>query len=71
MTAAEALDLLLSAIEKAGYRPAENIVLAMQARRGAARALSRSRQNTLADQYIEALKIKTPDRETPGKTGDR
>ncbi|MEM9080525.1 MAG: sugar ABC transporter ATP-binding protein [Verrucomicrobiota bacterium] len=42
----------------------ENIVLALQARQGIFKMLSRSEQNELADHYIEALKIKTPGRET-------
>ena len=43
----------------------ENIALALQARRGWARPLSRGEQNTLADQYIKALDIRTTDREKP------
>ncbi|NLS06741.1 sugar ABC transporter ATP-binding protein [Rhizobium sp. P32RR-XVIII] len=43
----------------------ENIALALQARRGWARPLSRSEQNALADQYIKALDIRTTDREKP------
>jgi simple sugar transport system ATP-binding protein len=42
----------------------ENIVLALQGQRGFARPIPRSEQNALADHYIEALKIKTPHRET-------
>jgi monosaccharide-transporting ATPase len=43
----------------------ENIVMALQARRGWARRLSRSEQNSLADHYIHALDIRTTDREKP------
>ncbi|APO67629.1 sugar ABC transporter ATP-binding protein [Rhizobium gallicum] len=43
----------------------ENIALALQARRGWARPLSRGEQNALADQYIKALDIRTTDREKP------
>lgn len=42
----------------------ENILLAMQASRGLARALSRSKQVEIADHYIKALRIKTPSTET-------
>ncbi|AUX80038.1 MULTISPECIES: galactofuranose ABC transporter, ATP-binding protein YtfR [Sinorhizobium] len=45
----------------------ENIVLALQARRGWTRPLSRAEQNRLADQYIRALDIRTADREKPIK----
>jgi simple sugar transport system ATP-binding protein len=43
----------------------ENIALALQARRGWAKPLSRGEQNALADQYIKALDIRTTDREKP------
>ncbi|MGA1804325.1 galactofuranose ABC transporter, ATP-binding protein YtfR [Rhizobium sp. HT1-10] len=43
----------------------ENIVVALQARRGWARPLSRSEQNSIADRYIKALDIRTTDREKP------
>ncbi|HEV7308456.1 galactofuranose ABC transporter, ATP-binding protein YtfR [Ensifer sp.] len=43
----------------------ENIVLALQARRGWTRPLSRTEQNRLADHYIRALDIRTADREKP------
>jgi len=43
----------------------ENIALALQARRGWARPLSRAEQNALADKYIAALDIRTTDREKP------
>ncbi|MEZ2132043.1 MULTISPECIES: galactofuranose ABC transporter, ATP-binding protein YtfR [unclassified Sinorhizobium] len=43
----------------------ENIALALQARRGWARPLSRNEQNVLADRYIKALDIRTTDREKP------
>ncbi|MCA1492222.1 sugar ABC transporter ATP-binding protein [Ensifer sp. NBAIM29] len=45
----------------------ENIVLALQARRGWTRPISRSEQNRLADHYIRALDIRTADREKPIK----
>jgi monosaccharide-transporting ATPase len=45
----------------------ENIVLALQARQGWARPISRSEQNDLADKYIRALDIRTDGREKPIK----
>ncbi|WP_331376943.1 galactofuranose ABC transporter, ATP-binding protein YtfR [Sinorhizobium chiapasense] len=45
----------------------ENIVLALQARRGWTRPISRAEQNRLADLYIQALDIRTADREKPIK----
>jgi monosaccharide-transporting ATPase len=45
----------------------ENIVLALQARRGWASPLSRVEQNALADRYIKALDIRTDGREKPIK----
>ncbi|WP_265515458.1 galactofuranose ABC transporter, ATP-binding protein YtfR [Nitratireductor luteus] len=45
----------------------ENIILALQARRGWARPLSAREQNTLADRFIKALDIRTSDREKPIK----
>ncbi len=45
----------------------ENIVLALQARRGWTRPISRTEQNRLADHYIRALDIRTADREKPIK----
>ena len=45
----------------------ENIALALQARRGWARPISRSEQDRLADDYIKALDIRTSDREKPIK----
>ncbi|MBR2528274.1 MAG: sugar ABC transporter ATP-binding protein [Blautia sp.] len=41
----------------------ENIMLAVQAKRGFLRPLSRQEQNELADKYIKALSIATPDAE--------
>jgi galactofuranose transport system ATP-binding protein len=38
----------------------ENIILALQARLGSFRALSRHRQNEIAERYIKLLSIKTP-----------
>lgn len=43
----------------------ENIILAMQANRGALRTLPRGEQLRIADHYIQALGIKTPSPETP------
>ncbi|MDK1374702.1 MULTISPECIES: galactofuranose ABC transporter, ATP-binding protein YtfR [unclassified Sinorhizobium] len=45
----------------------ENIVLALQARRGWTRPISRAEQNRLADLYIRVLDIRTADREKPIK----
>ncbi|MDO9418581.1 galactofuranose ABC transporter, ATP-binding protein YtfR [Pararhizobium sp.] len=45
----------------------ENIALALQARQGWARPISRSDQVALADHYIKALDIRTSDREKPIK----
>ena len=45
----------------------ENIVLALQARRGWLRKLSRAKQREIADRYINALRIATPDAEKPVK----
>nr|WP_111298557.1 sugar ABC transporter ATP-binding protein [Paracoccus saliphilus] len=41
----------------------ENIILALQARRGWSRPIPRSEQNQLADEYIRRLDIRTSDRE--------
>ncbi|MEB2844504.1 ATP-binding cassette domain-containing protein [Rhizobiales bacterium RZME27] len=41
----------------------ENIALALQARQGWWKPVSRTQQNALADQYIKALDIRTTDRE--------
>jgi monosaccharide-transporting ATPase len=43
----------------------QNIVLAVQGRAGWSRPLSRQRQDELADRYIKALDIRTPDADTP------
>ncbi|QHQ34386.1 sugar ABC transporter ATP-binding protein [Algicella marina] len=43
----------------------ENIVLALQARRGWARPLPRAEQQRLADEYIRKLDIRTPNSEKP------
>ncbi len=45
----------------------ENIIIALQAKRGMFRLLSRKEQETFADRYIELLSIKTANRETPVK----
>ncbi len=49
----------------AGLSVRENIILALQARRGWLRALSRATQVKLADQYVALLGIRTADIETP------
>lgn len=43
----------------------ENIILALQAKRGIFRQLSRAKQEEIADRYIDLLQIKTASRETP------
>jgi ABC-type sugar transport system, ATPase component len=43
----------------------ENIILALQARQGMFKTLPKSKQNELADQFIDMLNIKTASRETP------
>jgi simple sugar transport system ATP-binding protein len=43
----------------------ENIILALQAREGMFKTLPKSKQNELADQFIDMLNIKTASRETP------
>ena len=43
----------------------ENIILALQARRGWFRPLRRAQQEQLADHYVKALNIATPDAEKP------
>jgi simple sugar transport system ATP-binding protein len=43
----------------------ENLIIALQGKRGGWRALSRAEQDKLCDHYIRALRIKTPDAETP------
>lgn len=43
----------------------ENIILALQARRGWMHPISPRRQIEISDQYIKALDIRTADRETP------
>ena len=43
----------------------ENIILALQAKRGMFRYLSQKRQRELADHYIAQLGIRTPDAEKP------
>ncbi len=42
----------------------ENIILALQAKRGMFRQLSRAQQEEIADRYIELIQIKTPSKET-------
>ncbi len=46
----------------------ENIVLALQAKRGILRFIGKKKQEELADKYIAALGIKTPDSERPART---
>jgi len=43
----------------------ENIILALQARRGWLKPLARAEQDEIADRYIKALDIRTPDAEKP------
>jgi len=43
----------------------ENLIIALQGKRGAWRALSRAEQDKLCDHYIRALRIKTASAETP------
>ena len=43
----------------------ENIILAMQAKRGMFHLMSRKEMEEAADKYIDLLQIKTPDREKP------
>ncbi|NLY43943.1 MAG: sugar ABC transporter ATP-binding protein [Clostridiaceae bacterium] len=45
----------------------ENIIIALQARQGMFKLLSRKEQEEFADRFIDLLKIKTADRETPVK----
>jgi simple sugar transport system ATP-binding protein len=42
----------------------ENLILALQGKRGLLRALTNEEQNTLCDHYIKALRIKTASQET-------
>ncbi|MDO5409655.1 MAG: sugar ABC transporter ATP-binding protein [Lachnospiraceae bacterium] len=46
----------------------ENMILALQAKRGMFRLLSRKQQEEYTDKYIEMLQIKTASRETPIKS---
>jgi len=46
----------------------ENIIIALQARMGLFRRLSRIKMEEFADHYIELLNIKTPNRDTPVKS---
>lgn len=46
----------------------ENIIMALQAKRGMFRLLSRKQQEEFTDKYIDMLQIKTPGRETPVKS---
>ena len=46
----------------------ENIILAMQASRGALRSLPRSKQREIANHYIRSLNIRTSDAESPVRT---
>ena len=45
----------------------ENIIIALQAKRGMFHLLSRKEQEEFTDKYIDVLQIKTADRETPIK----
>ena len=42
----------------------ENIILALQSKKGMFKLMTRAQQNELADKYIKLLSIKTPSRET-------
>jgi len=46
----------------------ENLIMALQAKRGMFRLLSRKQQEEYTDKYIEMLQIKTDSRETPIKS---
>ncbi|MDR1495411.1 MAG: ATP-binding cassette domain-containing protein, partial [Clostridiales Family XIII bacterium] len=46
----------------------ENIIVALQAKLGAHRPISRRKAEEFADRYIDLLQIKTADRETPVKS---
>lgn len=46
----------------------ENLIVALQAKRGGWRALSRAEQDKLVQHYIQALRIKTADAEVPIRT---
>lgn len=46
----------------------ENLIMALQAKRGMFRLLSRKQQEEFTDQYIDMLQIKTAGRETPIKS---
>lgn len=46
----------------------ENLILALQAKRGMFRLLSRKQQEEYADKYIDMLQIKTASKETPIKS---
>ena len=46
----------------------ENIILALQAKRGMFRQLPRAKQEEIADRYIDLLQIKTASRETPSSS---
>lgn len=46
----------------------ENLIIALQAKRGLFRLLSRKQQEEFADKYIDMLQIKTASRETPIKS---
>lgn len=45
----------------------ENIIIAMQAKKGMFKPMSKKEMEEIADKYIDLLKIKTADRETPIK----
>jgi len=45
----------------------ENIIIALQAKRGMFKLLSKKEQEDFTDKYIDILQIKTPDREVPIK----
>lgn len=45
----------------------ENLIIALQAKRGIFKLISKEEQEKITDKYIDILQIKTPDRETPVK----
>ena len=46
----------------------ENMILALQAKRGMFKLMSRKEQEELTDKYIKMLQVKTASRETPIKS---
>ncbi|MGO7601800.1 hypothetical protein ACC738_38310, partial [Rhizobium ruizarguesonis] len=54
-----------TSMPRVGSSRIRNFALALQARRGWTRPLSRAEQNAIADRYIKALDIRTTYREKP------